>query len=162
VIAEAFGMCADGVGEHSHVVSQALGHDIEVTPRVLEMSAGFLGLALKLPPCLLRLLPHLPLQDENRRVDARESPIDSFESRIHRSLELGNGHWLTRTAHHSIVGNAMTMPSPDRSIARSLEKPDEFLAAPMTAGQDAAGSAFVSRRGLARFANDIIEPDPCD
>jgi hypothetical protein len=59
VVAEAFGMDADALGEHSHVVSQALGDNVEVASRVLEVLARFSGLPLKLPPHLLRLPPHL-------------------------------------------------------------------------------------------------------
>jgi len=85
VIAEAFGVRPNGLGEQPQVVAQAFGHDIEMTPR------------------LFGLLPNFFAQPTELKIDPPKSMVDPLEPRVHGSLELSNRHGLTRCADHSIV-----------------------------------------------------------
>jgi hypothetical protein len=99
VIAEAFGIRPNGLGEQLQVVAQAFGHDIKVTPRLFGLLPNFFAEPTELKVNLPKSL-----------IDSLESLVDPPEPRVHGSFELGNRHRLTRSAHHSIVVYAMTMP----------------------------------------------------
>ena len=92
MVVEAFGVRPDRLGEQLQVISQAFGHDIEVTPR------------------LFGLLPNFFSHSAELQIDAPESLVDPPEPRVHGSFELGNRHGFTGCAHHSIVVYATTMP----------------------------------------------------
>jgi hypothetical protein len=61
---------------------------------------------LKLPVDELKT----PVDGLKTAIDGSKALIDRPEARVHRSFELGDGHGLSRVAHHSIVVAAMTMP----------------------------------------------------
>jgi hypothetical protein len=103
MIAEAFGVRPNGLGEQPQVITHAFGHDIEVTPRLLGLLPNLFS-----QPAKLKVNPSKSLIDA--REPLRESLIDPLESRVHGSFELSNRHRFTRNAHHSIVVYATTVP----------------------------------------------------
>jgi hypothetical protein len=70
----------------------------------------------------------LPVDGPKPPVDGFKPPIDRPEARVHRSFELGDGHGLSRVAHHSIVVTAMTMPDVALRMAQEIEDRDVRLA----------------------------------
>ena len=106
MVVEAFGVHPDRLGEQLQVVAQAFGHDVEVTPRLLGLLPNVFS-----QPTELEINPPKSLVDSiESLIDSRESLVDPPEPRVHGSFELGNRHRLTRSAHHSIVVYATTMP----------------------------------------------------
>ena len=85
MVAEAFGVRPNGLGEQPQVIAQAFGHDVEMAAR------------------LFGLLPNFFSHPAELQIDVPESLVDPPEPRVHGSFELGNRHRFTWSAHHSIV-----------------------------------------------------------
>jgi hypothetical protein len=94
---------------------QAFGHDIKVTPRLFGLLPHFFS-----EPTELKVNPPKSL------IDSLESLVDPPKSRVHGSFELGNRHRLTRSAHHSIVVHATTMPHRKTREDRIFRAPVAF------------------------------------
>ena len=104
MIAEAFGIRPNGLGEQPQVIAQAFGDDIEVTPRLFGLLPNFFSQPTELKVNLPKSL-----------VDSCESLVDPPEPRVHGSFELGNRHRLTLSAHLSIVAISSAPHPPDMS-----------------------------------------------
>lgn len=104
MLIETLGLPRDAIGEDSQIVSEALGHDVEVASSLFEVPPGFFCLPGDVPSDQFELSVDsietavdglkTPIDGPKPAIHGSKTLIDRSEARVHRSFELGDGHGL--------------------------------------------------------------------